>query len=95
MKIAVSTILTYLYWCRYEKLKESVDKYFLKNHDVKFFAYTNKLQSSDNIFNISHLPSPLIALMKFNYLIEQQNIYKNFDLIYFIDGDCEVVNVID
>lgn len=95
MKIAISTILTDSYWSRYETLKKSISDYFLKNHDVTFFTYTNKSHSSDNIFNISHLPSPLITLMKFNYLIEQQDVYKNFDLIYFIDGDCEVVNVID
>lgn len=95
MRIAISTILTDSYWSRYETLKKSIDNYFLKNHDVKFFTYTNKSQSANNIFNISHLPSPLITLMKFNYLIQQQDVYKNFDLIYFIDGDCEVVNVID
>lgn len=95
MKIAISTILTDSYWSRYETLKKSINNYFLKNHDVTFFTYTNKLQSSYNIFNISHLPSPLITLMKFNYLIEQRDVYKNFDLIYFIDGDCEVVNTID
>ncbi|MFM7987468.1 MAG: hypothetical protein ACKPKO_49965, partial [Candidatus Fonsibacter sp.] len=34
-------------------------------------------------------------LMKFNFLIQQQHIFRNFDLLYFVDGDCVIVDDID
>lgn len=95
MKIALCTISTDRYWEKYTPLRESIDKYFLKNYDVKNFVYTDRVTDNDEVFHISHLPSPLITLMKFNFLLQKQHILKNYDLLYFIDGDCKIVDYID
>ena len=95
MKIAICTISTDGYWNKYSLLKESISKYFLKNHSVNSFVYTDKILHEDNIFHTTHLPSPLITLMKFNFLLQQENVFKNYDLLYYIDGDCRIVDEID
>lgn len=94
MNIAICTICTDVYWNNYPKLRTSIDKYFLTDHNVYNFVYTDFKNMNDEMFYIQHLPSPLITLMKFNFLIQKKHILKNFDLLYFIDGDCEIVTSI-
>ena len=74
MNIAICTICTDVYWNNYPKLRTSIDKYFLTDHNVYNFVYTDFKNVNDEMFYIQHLPSPLITLMKFNFLI-QKNTY--------------------
>lgn len=94
MKIAVCTISTNRYWEQYKTLRMSLDRYFLKKYDVNKFVYTDR-EEKENFFRIFHLPPPLVTLMKFHYLIEKKDVLEKFDLLYFIDGDCECVSDID
>jgi len=94
-KIAICTICTNEYFKKYAKLKLSIDNFFLKNHDVSTLVYTDQLSDDNFIFKINHLPSPLITLMKFHFLLQHKEKLKKFDLIYFIDCDCEIVDVIN
>lgn len=95
MKIAICTISTGDYWEKYGKLRSSIDKHFLTSHQVSNFVYTDALETNHEIFHISHLPPPLITLMKFNFLFQREYVYRNFDFLYFIDGDCLIVDDID
>ena len=95
MKIAICTISTDAYWDKYPALRKSIDTHFLTKYSVHNFVYTDAISSHDEVFHISHLPSPLITLMKFNLLVQKQHILRNFDLLYFVDGDCIVVDDID
>ena len=93
-KIALCTICTDKYIEKHIKLKNSVDKFFLKNHDVNFFVYTDQLNENNLTFKIAHLPSPLITFMKFHFLFQKKIVLENHDLIYFLDCDCEIIDFI-
>ena len=95
MKIAICTISTDSYWNKYPTLRNSIDNHFLTKYYVHNFVYTDALSSNAEVFHIRHLPSPLITLMKFDFLLQQQHVLRNFDLLYFVDGDCIVVDDID
>jgi len=95
MKVAICTISTDAYWDKYPSLRKSIDTHFLTKCQVHNFVYTDNPISNDEMFCIAHLPSPLITLMKFNFLVQQQHILRRFDLLYFIDGDCIIVDDID
>lgn len=95
MKIAICTIATDAYWDKYHTLRTSIDRHFLTNHQVQNFVYTDAQNPSDEVFHISHLPAPLITLMKFNFLFQKEHVYRYYDYLYFIDGDCVIVDDIN
>lgn len=95
MNISICSIATGDYFERFTKLRYSLEKYFLKTHNVSIYVFSNKVSNTKNTFFINHLPSPLVPLMKFHYIISKGDYFLDSDLIYCIDSDCEVVENID
>lgn len=95
LKIAICTICTDKYFNNLIKLKKSIDTFFLKKYNVDILVYSDQLEENNFVFKIAHLPSPLITLMKFNFLLQQKEKLQKYDLIYFIDSDCEFIDFVD
>ena len=97
-KIAILTISTGKYIKLFENLKNSVFEKFLPNHEKTIFLFTDcKYESTNNIRvnTITHLPWPLNTLLRFNYFNSIIDELKNYDIIYYVDSDIMVNDVVD
>jgi hypothetical protein len=95
VKIAIITIATEEYRDNIPVLKRSIEKYFLPRHSKTVFLFTNGFPSVHDIcIEIDHLPWPLITLMRFNYILKIKYTLSQYDMIYYIDSDCEVVDTV-
>jgi hypothetical protein len=97
MNIAVCSIATGTYFDLFCKLKSSMNGLFLINHNVSLFLFTDndKQISGINRYFINNLPWPLTTLLRFHYINQISDSLKTYDFIYYIDSDCEIVDIID
>jgi len=93
MKIAVVTAcIGTKYFENVKTLIESVKFYFLRDTTIYVFTDLNHLDCVGAIkIHTCHVPPPLSALFRYSYLWSIRNILADFDLIYWIDADCEVM----
>jgi histo-blood group ABO system transferase len=95
MKICVITIATGRYIQFVEKLLNSIEKYFLTEHEISCLLFTdNEIDEiSDNIkvSKIEHKTWPTPALMKYNYIYSEKEFLKDFDYAYLFDADVFLV----
>ena len=97
-KIAILTISTGKYIQLFENLKNSVFEKFLPNYEKTIFLFTdNDYVETNNIKikKILHLPWPLNTLLRFNYFNTIIEELKEYDLIYYIDSDVIIHNIIN
>jgi hypothetical protein len=99
MKICLITIsVSKKYNSLAKKLLESVQKKFLKNYEPTIFLIgddSSFISSKDLFYKIDLLPKPLITLLRYHYLIQIKEVLKNFDLLYYIDCDTEIIKPIE
>jgi len=97
-KIAIITIATGKYISLFNYLQKSIFDKFLINHERTIFLFTDTNYDQNNnikIKKISHLPWPLNTLLRFNYFDTITDELKQYDLIYYIDSDIIVHDIID
>jgi len=96
IKIGVLIIATNKYIEFIWKLYESIKKFFLINHDVKVFIFTNMPEVPNGAIRIQHehVPWPGPALYKHDCYIRNQNSFSDMDYIYCIDADMLIVDTI-
>lgn len=100
MKIAILTIATGIYKQFIPDLDASIQKNFLKGHDVDFVIFTDDTSNlrsmgiDANLYIIPHLPWPLGTLLRFEYFAEMWNANDNawvdinsYDYIFFINSN--------
>jgi len=99
MKICLITIsVSKKYNILAESLIKSVYKNFLKDYDPTIFLIgddSSLISSKDLFYKIDCLPKPLITLLRYHYILQVKEMIKDFDLIYYIDSDIEVINTVD
>lgn len=97
MNIAVLTIATGDYFGLYRKLKHSLDKFFLLDHDIHIFLLTDAkykpYNTNETVISIQHFPWPINTLFRFEYFIKLD--LSEFDFVYYIDSDCLLVDEVD
>lgn len=93
MKIAVISIGTGAYSKYLTSLSISINKYFLKSHQVTLLTFSDRDIDGLTVFRIECLPVPLPMILKFHYI--NQLLLANYDLVYMIDSDCIIVSPIE
>jgi|TARA_R100000479_G_scaffold123231_1_gene63656 histo-blood group ABO system transferase len=97
MKIAVLNIATGNYISLFQKSKDCISKNFLTNHDVDIFLFTDSdLKFTDERvgikkYHIERKGFPGDTLYRYDYFLLAEEELKNYDYIYYLDVDCNVV----
>lgn len=97
-KIAIISIATGRYISLFDNLQKSIFEKFLPNYEKTIFLFTDsEYYHGDNIKinKILHLPWPLNTLLRFHYIDTIIESLKQYDLIYYIDSDIIVHNIIN
>lgn len=90
MKIALFIIATGADYIKYTfSLVESVRKYFLTNHNVDIFLFTDQTVCPGGVTKIytEHHPFPYPTLMRYNTIYSYRHLYSNYDCFYYCDAD--------
>lgn len=94
MKVCFLIISVSLNYERFtKKLIESINKNIIFENKSIFLIGDNKnLISNDLFYEIKYIPPPLITLLRYYYISQVKELLKDFDIIYYIDSDTEVVS---
>ncbi len=93
-KIGVVVIATGKYDQFIPPLYKSIQKYFLKNHIVKMFVFTDgDIPQKDDIQKIEHehYPWPIPTLKRYHVFDKHKSILSEMDFLYYLDADMRVV----
>ena len=87
MNVGLIVIATNKYISFVPQLLESVSKYFLKNHTVETFLFTNQFFDGNvTVIPTEHRLWPWMTLGRY-HLIKQLKNYSKKDYYYYIDAD--------
>ncbi len=95
-KVAVVTIcLNAQYWPYLGKMIDSSKKFFLTGHEVDYFTWSDMPQEHLNgvtVFPTEAFEWPLPTLKRYHLFLQQEELLKQYDFIYYIDADMEFVS---
>lgn len=81
---------------------EDCNKYFLTNrmdgHKVDYFLWTDLPEGTNyeaTVFPTDPAPWPTPTLMRYHLFLQQEEIFKEYDYIFYMDADMRVVAPID
>ena len=96
MKVCIITIATNDYIQFVGNLLDSIEEYFLTDHEISCLLFTDhELEEvSDNVkvSCIEHKVWPEPALKKYNYINSESDYLKDFDYICLFDADVRIVD---
>lgn len=92
MKIGLLVIATNKYVSFLQPLISSADKYFMKDHEVTYFVFSDQNPSiiSTNsvvITNVTHKPWPWMTLGRYQIFTDNSQLFENMDYLYYCDVD--------
>lgn len=94
-KIAVLYISTGRYIVFWENFYKAMEKHFLPKHEKTYFLFTDHddLKVADNVVKIhqDQLPWPYVTLKRYHFFDAIKDQLKEFDYIYFLNGDAKPV----
>jgi histo-blood group ABO system transferase len=100
MEIHLLVIATNKYIGYLEGILDSADKFFMKNHNVKFDVFTDRLHDTRlllqnkpyfenvNLLHVEHRPFPYSTLNRFHFFQKHQEYIKSGDYYFYVDVDC-------
>ena len=101
-KIGIMCIcLNEQYWEFANEMVSGLNRFFLKKHDIKDKYETEVMLWSDipqeGITDIKVFPTeptewPLPTLMRYNLFLQEEEYLKNFDYLFYIDVDMQIVD---
>ena len=98
MKIAITTIATGKYDIFVPSLIDSCEKYFLPNLEKTYFVFTdsNKILPSDKVVKVNQnkLGWPYDTMLRFHMFSSIEKELENFDFVFFMNANMEVVSLI-
>ncbi|WP_081431131.1 hypothetical protein [Moorena bouillonii] len=96
-KVGLLIICTGKYHRFMEGLYESASKFFMNNHDVTYFFFSDqddmKQYQNMKIIKIPHLPWPLIALMRYHFFDQYRAVLSDMDFLFCCDVDMRFVSL--
>jgi histo-blood group ABO system transferase len=97
MKIAVLIIATSNYIKYTYPLVKSIRKYFLTNHQVDIFIFTDSDKVPEGTTRIfqEHRPFPYPTLMRYHIYLNNKIFYKDYDYVYHCDADMLFVDTVE
>jgi hypothetical protein len=97
MKIGINYICTWKYDVFWKDFYCSTEKYFLKNHEIHYFVFTDSESIYDSITNnrihiISHqhLWRPDATLMRFHTFLSAKEQLEKMDYLFFCNANLEI-----
>lgn len=95
-KIGLLVIATNKYTQFLQPLISSADDFFLKNHDVTYFVFTNKdidINSNRSVVktNVEHKEWPWMTLGRYKIFTESSDKLSEMDYLYYCDADMRFV----
>lgn len=92
MNIGLILIATNRYIEFVPQLISSIEKHFLKNHDVEIFLFTNQIfKGNATVIPTEHRAWPWMTLGRY-HLIQKLKDYPKKDYYYYIDADMLVID---
>ncbi len=100
MKIGLLIIATNKYTQFLSNLIKSADEYFLKNHEVTYFIFTNQnlnIETQRNIQKtyVEHREWPWMTLGRYHIFSKNRELFQNMDYLYYCDVDMLFVDEIE
>lgn len=97
MKIGLLIIATNKYIQFLQPLISGADKFFLKNHEVTYFVFTNQdinIESDRPVVKIEtqHKNWPWMTLGRYKIFSENRKTLEQMDYLYYIDADMLIVD---
>lgn len=89
-KIGLLVIATGKYDVFIPPLYKSMKKYFMKDHEVKMFVFTDKeMPKKDDLISLEHQhePWPNPTLKRYHVFDKYKNVLSNMDYLYYCDAD--------
>ena len=88
LNIALLTIATNKYIEFIEPLYKSVKEFFLTNHNIDMYCFTDK-EVPEGIIKIEqeHMPFPYPTLLRYHIFMKQSELLKKYDAVYYCDAD--------
>ncbi len=96
LNIGLILIATNKYIDFFKPLYDSAKNFFLTNHNVRFYLFTNHkhnffYEDVSPIF-IEHQPWPFMTLLRYNFIWKNKNIFSNMDYLFYSDVDMKFVH---
>lgn len=95
-KIGLLLIATGKYDVFVKPLIESAEKWFMKDHDVTYFLFTDSGLNFDSIKILKtyheHQPFPLPTLLRYNTFAKNESLFRDMDYLFYSDVDMLFVN---
>lgn len=96
MNIGILIIATNKYIRFINPLVQSINLYFLKNHNKKIFCFTNHkyydVPSNVKLVYQEHMNWPFITLKRYEIFYKNKELYNDIDVLYYLDADMLVVD---
>ena len=88
LNIALVTIATNKYIEFIAPLQKSVKQFFLTNHNVDMYCFTN-MEAPEGILKIEqeHMPWPYPTLLRYHIFMKQYDTLKKYDAVFYCDAD--------
>jgi histo-blood group ABO system transferase len=98
-KIGLLIISTNKYISFLQQLVDSADRFFLPNHDVKYFIFSNldfelKTNREFCVTKIEHKPWPRMTLDRYKIFSENSDLFDDIDYLFYCDVDMRFVDVV-
>ena len=94
-KVAVVTIcLNEPYWPYLGRMIDSARKFFLKGHQVDYLTWSDMPNVPEGIKSFPTQPFtwPIPTLKRYHLFLQQEELLKEYDFIYYLDADMEVTS---
>jgi len=100
MKIGILFIGTGLYIQFFKQVYDSFEKYFLPNHEKKYFLFTDSNDSFPDNVHVTKIPwkgFPGDTLYRYHYFLKivKHAINYEIDVLYYSDVDMTVIDTVD
>ncbi len=100
MKIGLLIVSTGKYKIYVSDLIRTADQFFLKNHEVEYFIFTDELiplksTRGINQIIIEHKPWPYPTLLRYKHFINNVENFSSFDYLYYVDSDMIFENFVN
>lgn len=85
------------YWPFLKDITEDARKHFLTNHQVDFFVWSDMPESVSygaTVFPTEPVGWPYPTLMRYHLFLQQEEILKEYEYVFYLDIDMRIVDTI-
>lgn len=85
------------YWQYAKEMIEGAKKFFLPGHQVDYFLWSDMPQEQSygaTVFSTESVEWPMPTLMRYSLFLQQEEVLKDYDYIFYCDVDMKFVGVV-